>query len=85
MLTADEFAEWEAFHELEPFGPRAEALQQAITASTIANAFRGKDSEAFTPSQFTIGDRDELDPRPADDGTTMLRDLFARASEQEGY
>lgn len=36
-LTAAQIAEWEAFYELEPFGPLRDDLRAGLTAAAIAN------------------------------------------------
>lgn len=51
-ISARELNEWVAFERLEPFGADAMFLGHAITASTIANAFRGEKQEPFMISEF---------------------------------
>ncbi len=40
------------FYELEPWGTEAYFLGHAITASTVANASRGKGKKAYSPDKF---------------------------------
>ena len=41
-----------AFAQLEPYGSDAQYLGHAITASTVANANRGKNTKAYKVSDF---------------------------------
>ena len=41
-----------AFSTLEPFGAKADFLGHAITASTIANVNRGKNTKAYSAEDF---------------------------------
>ena len=54
-LTASQFAEWEAFHALEPFGPIRDEYRFATIAATVANAapFRGKGAKAWRAGDFS--------------------------------
>ncbi len=47
-----QFAEWQAYYQLEPWGEERADLRAGIIASTIANVNRGKGQRAFTPSDF---------------------------------
>lgn len=52
-LTSSEVTEWLAFYSLDPWGgERRFDLPAGIVAATIANANRGKNSNAFTPQDF---------------------------------
>jgi hypothetical protein len=51
-ISGNEFAEWIAYIELEPFGEERGDLRSAIIASTIANAFRKKGARLFKPEDF---------------------------------
>ena len=52
---------WMAYYEVEPFGQDRGDIGSAIVASTMANAWRGKGSRSFRPSDFlpTFGPRKE--------------------------
>lgn len=50
-IDSAEFSEWTAYYNLEPFGPRVQALGHAITAQTVANAFSGK-KEPYSAAEF---------------------------------
>lgn len=51
-VTAEELQEWEAYSQLEPFGPPAEFWQAGIIASTLANLHRKKGKKPFKPEDF---------------------------------
>lgn len=55
-----QFAEWQAYYQLEPWGEERADLRAGIIASTIANVNRGKGQRAFTPSDFMP----EFNPKP---------------------
>lgn len=51
-VSSRELTEWMAFGQLEPFGGRTQYIGHAITASTIANVYRGKGKSAYPIEQF---------------------------------
>ncbi|MGH2437501.1 MAG: phage tail assembly protein T [bacterium] len=51
-ITGNEFAEWIAYMELEPFGEERGDLRSAIIACTVANANRRKGARPFRPEDF---------------------------------
>ena len=51
-ISSQELNEWMAFYTLEPFGADAYYLGHAITASTVANANRGKSTKAMKVQDF---------------------------------
>jgi hypothetical protein len=51
-MSSQELTEWMAFYSLEPFGREIEMYGHAITASTIANVNRDKNSKPFKPGDF---------------------------------
>lgn len=51
-MSADIFAEWAAYYELEPWGGERGDLRAGIVASVIANTHRHKDHRPFTPHDF---------------------------------
>ncbi len=56
-----EVTRWQAFAELEPFGPRVDLWRMGMIASTIANGNRRKrTSRVFKPTDFF-----PPDPTPA--------------------
>lgn len=42
VMSVNEFFEWQAYYEIQPFGPYRDDVDAAIVASTIANANTGK-------------------------------------------
>lgn len=53
-MPAQDFFEFMLFERMEPFGDRRHDLQAGIIAATIANVNRGKDTEAYVPSDFML-------------------------------
>lgn len=55
-MSSAEFAEWVAFHNLEPWGAEYEALERGVIAATIANTARDpkKRKQPFSPEDFLI-------------------------------
>lgn len=51
-ITGNEFSEWIAYMELEPFGEERGDLRSAIVAMTMANAWRKKGARLFKPEDF---------------------------------
>ena len=47
-----EFAEWQAYSQIEPFGQDRADLGAAIVASVIANVHRSEQQQPFTPADF---------------------------------
>ena len=64
-MSSAEFAEWQAYDRLEPFGPWRADLNAGIVASTIANVNRGKNRKAYAPKDF-MPDWDPPDAPPKD-------------------
>ncbi len=51
-LGSDEFTEWVAYSQLEPFGELRGDYRSGVVAATLANVHRAKDGRAFTPEDF---------------------------------
>jgi hypothetical protein len=51
-ISSRELTQWMEFFEQEPWGFDAEIFGHAITASTIANKFRGKHEQPYKVSDF---------------------------------
>ena len=51
-LDSYQIAEWMAYAQLEPFGEQEAFWRSGMTASTIANVNRGKNTKAFKPEDF---------------------------------
>lgn len=53
-MPAGLLTEWQAYSELEPFGPLRDDQRAGRIAANVANfaPFRGKDSKTFLPSDF---------------------------------
>lgn len=66
-MSSRQMTEAIAFYQLEPFG----FYQSGIIASTIANAFRGKKSQSFSPENFAI--RPSKEGRPRKESATSMK------------
>lgn len=51
-ISGREFAEWMAYHRLEPFGYERQDMGHAITAATIANSAKGKKGKTYRMTDF---------------------------------
>jgi len=51
-MGSDEFSEWLAYYQLEPFGDYRADYRSGVVASTFANAHRAKDASPFRPEDF---------------------------------
>lgn len=51
-IDSREFAEWMAYHELDPFGGERGDLQAGIIAATLANVNRSKGTQPYKPGDF---------------------------------
>ena len=51
-MSSREFSEWRAFAAEEPFGPLREDERAGVIASMLANPYRAKGREGFTPEDF---------------------------------
>ena len=53
-ISAEQFAEWAAYAEIEPWGEDRADLRAGIIASTVANAHRDvkRKPDQFTPQEF---------------------------------
>lgn len=65
LLTSAQLAEWEAFYQLEPFGPQAEDVRFAQLTALIANVNRAKGEPAVKVSDAMLGDQTK--PEPTED------------------
>lgn len=51
-MSGQEFVDWMAYERLEPFGPLADEYRIGQVCATLANINRGKDTDAFSASDF---------------------------------
>ena len=51
-MSSRELSGWMAYHLVEPFGGDTPYIGHAITACTIANVNRGKNTKAMKPVDF---------------------------------
>jgi len=64
-ITAEQFGEWRAFAELEPFGKRAEDIRTGIIAATIGNFSEISKKHDWSPLDFMPGEQEAEDPSKA--------------------
>ena len=60
-IDSVELTEWQAYHNLEPWGEQKSDVRTGIIASTIANVNRGKNVKAFTYDDFILKSKLELE------------------------
>ncbi len=55
-MSYEEFIDWMAFYQIEPFGPSVNSLGHAVTSSVIANVNRNpkKQKKPYKPDDFLI-------------------------------
>lgn len=51
-IDSAEFAEWVAYHNLEPFSANRTDYILAVIASILANVHRGKGAKVYKPEDF---------------------------------
>ena len=51
-LTARQFAEWQQFYMMDPFGDQRADLRAGIIASALSNRWRGKHEQPLKPVDF---------------------------------
>jgi len=62
-LPYRELREWMEEYRRDPWGTWRDNMHAAMTASVIANAFRGKDSRPFNPEDFMLLDAETAEKR----------------------
>jgi hypothetical protein len=58
---SSELTEWQAYHNLEPWGEQKADVRAGIIASTIANVNKGKNTKAFSYENFILKSKLELE------------------------
>lgn len=68
-IDSAEFAEWQAFYLLEPFGGEVADRRHGAAMALQANAQRGKDTEPYEVEDFMYGSvvHEEREPEYIDD------------------
>lgn len=84
-ISGRRLAEWQAYAQLEPFGPPAQFWQAALIASTLANVNRTKkEQKAFTPEDFMPRSMVEEPEQTDDVGAKILQTFQAMADLPQG-
>lgn len=71
-VSSREFAEWLAYHRIEPWGPVRGDLRAAMVAKTVADVHRGKDQEPYPISDFLLRFGAEARGRTRQSAKTLL-------------
>lgn len=73
-MSAQEFADWQFYAQIEPFGEDRADFRAGVIASTFYNMNRGKNAEALKPSDFMhFAEKPERAPATAADVHAKLR------------
>jgi hypothetical protein len=78
-MSAEEYAEWLVYWQVEPWGDWRADLRSAIVASLLRNAHRAEGERAFSIPDFMPFDRaaDTADAEPEEDEAwATLKRLF---------
>lgn len=76
-IDAREFAEWQAYYTLEPFGEERADYRNAILCTLIANALQGKRGRRAKPKDFMPDFTVESKPQTLSDMRAMM-DLYTQ-------
>lgn len=81
-MSSRELSEWMAFYQLEPFGPEADDLRNAISTAANVNTTRGAAGikQSVKPQQFLIGEPIEQ----GHDENPLLSKFMAISGRLEG-
>jgi hypothetical protein len=62
-IDSKELTEWQSYYLIEPFGEERADLRSGVLASIMSNAWRGKNSQVTSPSDFMLkfGEEDSVD------------------------
>jgi len=78
-MTAREFAEWEAFYAIDPFGDQRADLRAGIVAATVSNRWRGRNEDPKAPSDF-MPFKQDVQQTP-DEIQRQLRNVLAQVKK----
>jgi hypothetical protein len=84
-MSNDEFVDWMAFYQLQPFGPWRSDTQAALIASTMANA-NAKKGKSFAIDDFRLKFTPRFAPRrrTSISGEQVLSFFQSLATKQKG-
>ena len=86
VMSAEEFLDWVAFYQLQPFGPWRADTQAALIASTIANV-NAKKGHSFAIKDFQLQFKPRFTTkkkRPTMSGEQVVSFFQALAARQGG-
>jgi len=74
-ITSEDFAKWEAYFLLEPFGPLGEDVRTARVCAAVANfsQYRKEDRSLWSPSEFMPVSPREQEPEIEGLGGDLVR------------
>ena len=72
-MSSAEFAEWQQYYGLEPFGAWRDNWHAGTVAALIFNANRGKGQRALSVSDFMYLDPESAEKKRDDEMLAMLR------------
>jgi hypothetical protein len=53
-VSSRELSEWQAYYQVEPFGPWRDDLRAGVQTALIANAIRPKGAKEYKPADFVL-------------------------------
>lgn len=74
-MGVNELAEWAAFYEMEPFGPRRDNLHAGMIAAEIVNSNGGRRGQAVSPVDYLIEEPEQAQARRTQNAIQSLMKL----------
>lgn len=78
-ISSRQFVEWQAFWQVEPFGPQRDDWRMACLLAVVVNALRGKDEEPVTPQTLLAW----LDPSGETEAPLPAAEQASQAFEEQ--
>jgi hypothetical protein len=86
-ITSREFSEWQAYHQVEPFGQLRDDFRMGILAATVVNLFKSETDEPAKPTDFLpefVTEAAGEEPAPADSDAEFIAAMKAAFPIAEG-
>jgi len=83
-MSAREFAEWQAFYRLMPFGPDLDDSRFGTIAASLVNPYRGKGERAARPEDFMVSRRIGGEEQTPEQIAALLRVGLAGHRKKDG-
>lgn len=71
-ISSREYAEWQAFYNIEPFGSMVEDIRAANIACTVANFLRDPKSRQYRIEEFMVA-REQKEEMTEEQMKTVLK------------